>query len=386
MSIPPNSAHLLLALIVVLVLPIVLTLWFRRAALQIQEAKQNSVWATYRGFSRFILVVAVAAWWVIWDLPGRVELVSAIVRRWPSTGTWLFWMLPTVSLGIFLILCYGVDKKILGLKWTNTDTLRQAWWGLVSFVIPLLMVAAGFDMILDGKAMGIVWLFAAGVVSKVGTGLLRLAEGMKFRTLKSGEVRNRALRAARRMGVTLSRVYVVPSGKGHLTNAYGMSSAIALTDNLGKYLTDMQMEFVVAHELGHVKLRHGHKHLLVVIAIFSAMTLLLFSLPQYATHFRPVVQVAAMLCPLMVLYYSSRRFEYSSDREAIDYIGDPETAIRALANLYRARELQVAFDSFTELFMTHPTFAHRVRAIANVGHVPTDRVAHILEEVRVAIH
>ena len=81
---------------------------------------------------------------------------------------------------------------------------------------------------------------------------LRRAEGLKFNTLKSGELRNRALNIARRMGVALSRVYVVPAGRGHLTNAYGMSHAIGLTDNLGKYLTKAETEFVIAHEVAHV--------------------------------------------------------------------------------------------------------------------------------------
>jgi Zn-dependent protease with chaperone function len=122
----------------------------------------------------------------------------------------------------------------------------------VSFVLPLLLLAAGFDAFLDKRLGGIAWFFAAGVVSRIGTVFLRRAEGLKFNTLKSGELRNRALNIARRMGVALSRVYVVPAGRGHLTNAYGMSHAIGLTDNLGKYLTKAETEFVIAHEVAHV--------------------------------------------------------------------------------------------------------------------------------------
>jgi Zn-dependent protease with chaperone function len=111
---------------------------------------------------------------------------------------------------------------------------------------------------------------------------------------------------------------------------------------------------------------------------------LLFRLPQQAMPFRPLVQVVAMIGPLVTLYYCSRRFEYSADGEAVDYTGDPETAICALANLYQARELPAAFDRFTELFMTHPTFVHRVQAIANRRHIPADRLAHIMEEAGVS--
>jgi Zn-dependent protease with chaperone function len=298
------------------------------------------------------------------------------VVRWPralETSTpevLLFWVLPTVSLGIFLLLCYQVDKTVLRLKWTITETMQQVWWRLVSFVIPLLMVTAGFSAILDRKARGIAWLLAAGVTSRLGTGFLRLAHGMKFNTLKSGELRNRAFSIAKGMGVPLARVFVVPAGKGHLTGAYGMSNAIGFTDNLGKYLTKEQKEYVIAHELAHIKLKHGRKHLLLVLTIFCIAALLLFSLPKRAVAFRPLIQLLAMTVPFVALYYGSRRFEYSADREAVDFTADPEAAVRALANLYQNSELPAAHDRFTELFMTHPTFEHRIKAIANREHMP----------------
>jgi Zn-dependent protease with chaperone function len=369
-----------------LLLPAVLTLFFQRISFQGQEAKKKTIWAAYRAFGRFIVAITVVSWWVQWDLHGRSDLISIIGHTKSgaletfSEVSPLFWVPPIVSLGIFLFLCNIADKAILSLKWTTADTFRQVWWRLASFVIPLLMVAAGFSTILDGKIKGIGWLLTAGAVSKVGTGFLRRAEGIRLNVLKSGETRNRALNLATRMGVTLSRIYVVPAGKGHLTNAYGMSNAIALTDNLGKYLTNTEKDYVIAHELAHVKLRHGRKQLLLVIAIFSTLAVLAFLFRQKAETLRPLLQVVLMIGPLVALYDCSRRFEYSADREAVDFTGDPETAIRALANLHHCRELPAAHDRFTELFMTHPTFSRRVQVIADDGHVPRDRLAEILED------
>jgi Zn-dependent protease with chaperone function len=374
----------------VLLLPIILTSCFRQIVLRGHEEAQKTVWAAYRGFGRLILAMTVACWWVIWDWRGRSDLISLVGQRWPGTFetpfSWalLFWVPLTVSLGIFLFQCYTVDKTVLQWKWTVADTLRQAWWRLVSFVIPLFMVAAGFDSILEGRVVGVGWLFFAGVVARIGTGFLRRAEGMKFNALKSGELRNRALSLANRMGVTLRRVYVVPAGKGHLTNAYGMSNAITLTDNLGKYLTKVQIDYVIAHELAHVKLKHGRKQLQVWITVFSTLVVSLFLLRQQAMPLRPLLQFVAIVAPLIVLSYCSRRFEYSADKEAVDFTGDPETAIRALASLHKFRELPEAHDRLTEMFMTHPTFAQRVQAIAK-GHMPADRVANILEDSGVSV-
>ena len=377
---PFTSLNPLVTPAVLLLLPIVLTLGFGWIAFHSQNEEQKSVWAAYRRFGRFILTGTVVGWWVTWDLYGRSAIISTIAFIWPtasSAETLLFWVLPTASLSIFLFLCNTVDRSILKLKWTVADALRQTWWRVVSFVIPLLLVASSFDAFLGKKVRGIVWLFAAGVTSKVGTGFLRRAEGMRFNALKSGELRNRALSIARRMGVTLERVYLVPAGKGHLTNAYGMSNAIALTDNLGKHLTKMQVEFFIAHELAHVKLKHARKHLLWAITIFSSVAVSLYILPQRVMPFRSLLQIIAMLGPLCAFYYCSRRFEFSADREAVAFTGDPETAIRALVGLHRSRELHVAHDGLTDLFMTHPSLEQRVHALASDGHLPADRLTDI---------
>jgi Zn-dependent protease with chaperone function len=95
---------------------------------------------------------------------------------------------------------------------------------------------------------------------------------------------------------------------------------------------------------------------------------------------RSLLQLVAMIGPLAALDYCSRRFEYSADGEAVDFTGDPESAIRALANLRQSNELPAAYDRLTELFATHPTLAHRVHAIANDGRIPADRLTGILKE------
>src|SRR5580692_1193686 len=382
------SARIVFAVGSILLLPIILTCCFGWAASHFQTG-QTKTWSVYRGFGRFILAATIAGWWVTWDLGVRSALPAALVRK--SLGTFesstaetiLFWVPPIVSLGIFLILCYIVDRKLLRQRWSFTQLLWRAWWRLVSFVIPLLMVAVGFRAIFDGRFVGIVWLGSAGIVSRIGTGFLRQAEGMKFNRLKSGELRNRALKMAKHMGVTIGRVYIVPAGKGHLTNAYGLSNAIGLTDSLGKYLTKTQMDYVMAHELAHAKLKHGRKHLLLVVAMFSILTLVSFRFSQHAMFLRPLVQVALIIVPLLAIYYSSRRFEYAADAEAVYFTGEPENAIRALTNLHRIHDVPARCDRFTELFMTHPSLTQRIEAIAKAGQIPAERLKVILDDAGV---
>jgi len=370
----------------ILLLPILLTICFGWVVLRSSQREQTKRWLVWRGFGRFVLAVTVAAWWVTWDLGGRSEIPGTLVRRFPATWdrssveALLFWLLPVASLGLFLLTCYVVDRTALKQRWSFVVLLRQAWWRLVSFVIPLLMVASGFTLIFSGKIVGTVWLITAGIVSRVGKGLLRRAEGMKFNRLKSGELRNRALKMADHMGVTISRVYIVPAGKGHLTNAYGLSDAIGLTDSLGQYLTKTQIDYVMAHELAHVSLKHGRKHLLLVLGMFLILSLVLFRLSHYAVALLPFAEIAVVIGPLIAIYYFSRRFEYAADAFAVDFTGDPETAIRALVNLHKIHEVPARSGRFTELFMTHPPLALRTAAIAEAGRIPVERLHRILSD------
>jgi hypothetical protein len=103
----------------ILFVPIVLTFSFGWLVLHSSQREQTKAWLVWRGFGRFVLAATVAAWWVTWDLDGRSEIPATFVRKFP--GTWdrsnaeafLFWLPPVVSLGVFLVVCYVVDRWVL---------------------------------------------------------------------------------------------------------------------------------------------------------------------------------------------------------------------------------------------------------------------------------
>jgi Zn-dependent protease with chaperone function len=94
----------------------------------------------------------------------------------------------------------------------------------------------------------------------------------------------------------------------------------------------------------------------------------------------PFAEIAVVLGPLIAIYYFSRRFEYTADAFAVDFTGDPETAIRALVNLHKIHEVPARSSRFTELFMTHPPLALRTAAIAEAGQIPVERLHRILSD------
>jgi Zn-dependent protease with chaperone function len=376
----------LLAPVVLLLLPIAISEWFRVKALQKSGEDRIAIWFEYRGLGRFILLTTLAVWWATWDLNGGWLRALKMLPSWLSllslgNNRHLLFSLPLItSLFLLQLLNYYTDKTVSGLHWSDTAIARRAWWSIVQNVISMLMVASGFEAIYAGRYVGILWLVGAAIIHRVGMVFQRLAEGMRFNRLKSGELRNRSLAIARKMGINLDNVCMVPAGKGHLTNAFGASNMIALTDALPKYLNERQMDSVIAHELIHVKRKHARLQSITIVASFVVLVVLMFKIPSRAVQFRPLLDIAVVYLPMIAFYYSSRRAEFEADRESVLFTGDPETAIRALANLYQSVSAPVHCNKLSELFQTHPSLTKRVLAIAQAGEMPKGRVIKVLKE------
>jgi Zn-dependent protease with chaperone function len=373
-------------IVIALFFPGAIMLCFRLSALLQPERSRKAVWVKHRQATRFLMAVSLAAWWAAWDL---FSLGNSLSARLPhlsiESGTelaqgLLFCVPPLAAVGTALVLAYSSDAAFLGLKWTVVDFSKLVFWRLMNFSIPLLMVALGFDDLWNGKLPGSLWICIAGIAAVAGTVGLRRAEGIRLHQVKASETRNRALAMARRMGVNLRRVYVVPAGRGHLTNAFGGGASIGLTDNLGKYFNKAQTEFVIAHELAHVQKKHGRKKYLLTISIFAVIAIALFTLRARLAAIRPLVDVLIVFIPLVVSYSFSRSCEYEADRIAVEVTNDPDSGIRAITRLYRVSDAPVRPGRLTELFQTHPSLFRRVEAIGRAASFPADRVTRTFEQ------
>lgn len=370
----------------VLLSPILVALRYRRKAFRHSAQDSAEIWYGYRSQRRFIVLTTLAFWWALWDFDtGFASLLKAdhswlLLQSLQNNPTLLFWIPPTACLLVTQLLNYSTDKFAAGLRWSKAALLRRACWSLVQDVFSMLMVATGFEAIYRGHYVGILWLAGASIVHRVGLVFLRLAEGVRFNRLKSGELRNRCLSMARKMGIELRSVCMVPAGKGHLTNAFGASNMIALTDALPKFLNDRQMDAVIAHELIHVKYKHTRTESAVIVISYLALALFMFRIPARAMEFRPLLDLAVVYAPMISFYYFARRAEFEADREAVLHTGDPEAAIRGLAKLYRCSSAPTNSNRFAELFHTHPALTKRVSSIALVGELSQERASKILAE------
>lgn len=189
-------------------------------------------------------------------------------------------------------IAYNTDKLIGQLHWSQAAILRQAFWSVIRFAVPLLLISAAFESIFDGYVSGVVWLPCALVVAVVGRVFHDKALGMNSRLLKSGELRNRAMAMAEKMDVDLRQVYIVPQGKGHLLNAFAGFGSISLTDTLSQRLNRAEVDCTIAHELGHLKLGHLHKTILTLILAFAIPVMVFFEWPARVPALRPALDLS----------------------------------------------------------------------------------------------
>jgi STE24 endopeptidase len=214
----------------------------------------------------------------------------------------------------------------------------------------------------------------------------------KFEPLKEGEIRERILALAEKAGFKTSGIYTMDgSRRSAHSNAYftglGKSKRIVLFDTLLEQMTPDQALAVLAHEIGHYKMKHVRK-MLVIQAIFLFVGLYILSLlVDYEPLFRafgiePSSHAALVLfsiiagpftfylAPFMNLL--SRKHEYEADRFAVRMLKDGRPMEEALFNL-TVKNLSnlTPHPWYSAYHYSHPTTAERIQAIR----AETDRLA-----------
>lgn len=376
--------------IALLLSPVIFTLWSKRGAAQ--GASDNGIkrWRDYRRNHRAVNLLLVAAWCALWDWNGKSFPVPQLVQlRIPTvTGasmqSALYWLLPATFLLASEIISYNASRKINELHWSHSQVLRQGFWEVFRYVLPLLLVGAGFEYVFDGEFAGIALILAALPIAAVGKVRLEGALGFKSRLLKTGELRNRAFRMAEAMGVELKRVYIVPQGKGHLTNAYaGGFGSISLTDTLSHSLNYKELNCTIVHELAHLKLGHIRGFFRDLTLPYALLVVLLFEWPSKEPMLRPFLEFMVVVLPVLILEFFSRLREYAADREEVTVLGDPEASIGSLVKLHQTSHVPRQWGYFSELFSSHPSLERRAKAIAHAGNLPEIRASDILEDVEI---
>ena len=278
---------------------------------------------------------------------------------------------------------FGFNKTTIGLY--ITDKIKALILGLVIGVPFLLVILWLMD------AMGrFWWIWAFVFISGFQLLMIVLFPTLiapwfnKYESLKDGEFRDRILALAEQIGFKTSGIYSMDGSKRSAhSNAYftgiGKAKRIVLFDTLIEQMTVDQGLAVLAHEMGHYKMKHIRR-MLIVQTVFLFIGLYILSLlvdyPPLFSAFglSPSNHAALVLFSLLsgpatfylgpLMNFLSRKHEYEADCFAALTLRDGKPMEEALVNLtIKNLSNLTPHPWYSAYHYSHPTPTERIDAI-----------------------
>lgn len=254
-----------------------------------------------------------------------------------------------VAIGVPLI--YGV---------LATYNALSSWWWLVSFIFITLFQFA------------IVWIYPTWIAPIFN----------KFKPLESEELISHIEKLVENAGFKSKGVYVMDASKrSSHGNAYftgfGKNKRIVFFDTLLEKLQHSEVEAILAHELGHLKLKHIPKSLITSIVLsfigFWLMGRLANESWFYSGHFVRVFSPGILLLLFMqaiplytfwmtpVSSWISRKREFEADAYAAKETKGSDL-ISGLLKLYQQNAAPVVTDKiYSGFYHSHPPALERIK-------------------------
>jgi len=312
----------------------------------------------------FLLVVGIAlsipglpfAWYAQFKIEERFGFNTTSMRTW---------IVDRIK-GLLLAVLFGYPLLVLVLKlieWTGANWWIWAAVVVIAFQLLLLLVAPAIIMPLFNK----------------------------FTPLPEGELREHLFALAQRTHFPTRSIEVMDGSKrSRHSNAFftglGRFRKIVLFDTLIAQLTELEVESVLAHEIGHYKKRHVIQMLGVSIAgVFVAFAAIAWLARQQwfyrafdfenqvgfaAANVVPAILLFALLAGTITFWVSpllhiwSRRFEYQADAFARATMGETQSLIQALRKLSEKNLSNLTpHPLYSGFYYSHPTLLERERAL-----------------------
>jgi len=318
------------------------------------ERLGTSVWA----MAAFLFVVSVAT--SMTGLPFDWHADFHLEQRFRfNTTTPKTWWLDRLK-GLLLAFVLGYPLLVLVLKlveWTGLSWWLWAWAALLGFQLVLFLLAP----------------------------VLILPLFNKFTPLPEGSLRERLLALAQRTGFRARAIEVMDGSKrSRHSNAFftglGRFRKIVLFDTLVQQLTEPELEAVLAHEIGHFKLKHIVKNLLLsaggslvalhLVALLAQADWCYRSFGFEPGNIAPALLLFGLLAGAVSFWFSplahwwSRRHEYQADAFAAKATNSPESLIAALEEQNEKNLSNLTpHPLYSRFYYSHPTLLERRQAL-----------------------
>jgi STE24 endopeptidase len=242
------------------------------------------------------------------------------------------------------------------------------------------------------RAGTMAWLYAWGMASGLLIVMVYAAPALilplfnKLTPLEDGELRRAIMACAERLRFPLAEISVMDgSRRSTKANAFftgiGGTKRVVLFDTLVSNHSTDELVAVLAHEIGHYKLRHIVQHIAVAILNIGIFLFLAQWLIQPGSALFPAFGVThpsiyTGLALFLILYgplsrvlgivqaAQSRRHEFAADRFAAENTGLPHALGEALKKLSKNNLGNLAPHRLhVVLYHSHPPVVERVRAL-----------------------
>ena len=384
---PALIARITSILGILLLVPVVLTLWFRHRALNAPEESKAAVVFAYRRFMTGTLLGGALIWWAAVDLLHADDFVQLLVPLTrlnddvlASVLPWiLLWILPAIVYFVCLALSSPIHS-LRGLTRTRTQAVNQSFWAVARLVLPLSLFLLGFAELFSSPRMAVLffaaWIFTKRIVNQKAAD----AYGMELQALTSGDLRDRAFAIAKKAGAKLNQVYVLPTERIRMANAFAhLGNNIYLTDYLLKNLSRREVDAIMGHEVVHLQKKHIRMRILILV---GAVLLIGFGAAWSEKWIPADFPVGPVIYGfvLFLLFFVSRRNEFAADAGAFKLTGDAEAMITALAKVSRLNTMPIHWGKLDEKILTHPSTLRRIKHLADLSGLSEARIPVLLSQ------
>ncbi len=370
-----------------LTFPIWLTLGWR---FRISRIKTDATPSVLR-FFRHQFIAHLVVWLGWWCFLGWFDLGAFISFVFRLSETWKPWIL----IGVYFVpleaveitcrlLAENMNRKWLGSTWQLREIFSHELMRRASTLLPWIFGIFGWMSFTSGdRTMTLVWAAGAYVTHKITRFLLGLMSAVRSVELTEGDLYHCILDLARRAGVAVRGIFVVSSRRERLINAFAVDNDIVmLSEDLVRRLNPRQVNAVAAHEIGHLRHRHGGTLGNLSLFFLTLPALLIFAtyLAPRVAEFRPFLLPTVMLAGWLLIRFISRKFEFVADAEAAKLTNDPEAVISSLAEITRLNLMPFGSGPVEEQTSTHPSLLRRADAIAALAGISKHRTTELLED------
>lgn len=353
----------------------------------------------YSQIKNLLYFLSVPFEWLIYIIV-LVVGISAKFRDWSKVSTkfsilqtaiYLFWLSFLVEVLSFPIawISYNVSKSYnITVQSTNSwikDLLIDFW---VNYGLMILIVGVLFWLIRRNEKR---WWFHAWLLSIPFSMFLMFVQPViidplynDFFPLTNKELESKILELANRADIPADHVFEVNmSEKTNSLNAYvtgiGSNSRIVLWDTTLERLSESEILFIMAHEMGHYVMKHiyigiaGYL-LLTLVGLFIISKLMNVMIKKWGSRFKISSVKDIAVLPLFLLLISvlsfvsdpvsntvSRHQEKAADLYALEMTNDNQAAVTSFQKLAKAGLSQVNPPYLVKFFRYgHPTMLERI--------------------------